>query len=67
MTEQEANEFMSRMLVRFNGQEGIEIAFQAADQNNVLSGPDGHVHFIDPADVIETLTVAETAALAAGG
>lgn len=67
MTEAEAQTFMARTVVRFTGAEGTDTAFQEQDQAHVLTGPGEHTHFIDPADVVETLTVAQIAAIAAGG
>ena len=67
MTPEEAQQFMAMIVVRFTTGGVIEAAFQEeGNTENVVTGPGGQVHFIDPADVIETLTVAEIAALAAG-
>ncbi len=68
MTESEAVEFLARVIVRYTEGAATVAGFQEeGGQSSVIAGPGGHSHFIDPADVVETLTVAQIAAIAAGG
>ena len=68
MTEAEAQAFLARAIVRYTENGETVAAFQEdGNTTSVVVGPGGQVHFLDPDDVVETLTVAEIAAIAGGG
>jgi len=71
MTQAQAQAFLERTIVRYNGQDGETEAFAAdgsrTDEVWVMAPDQGSVHGIDSEDVIEDLTVQQIIDLAAGG